>query len=166
MTVAEVVIAISLVGVLVVSVLSVFTYLLAASSKSTHQTVGLLFAQRRLDLAAQLGPPTWGADAPLTWNAGTGIYREDPTDTTTLGGMPGGGVYTHDEQHKTMFWHQFEARLIRSNQMGDLYQFWVQVIWWADESGAQPQVQWRQGTGRQSIELTRTYYYSNVKPRP
>lgn len=158
-------IAIGLVGTLVVVTAALFTKLMASSTKSTNQTVGLLFAQRRMEAALGTGPPFWGAASPMTYDAVRRTWTESATDTTGFGGGPGGGVYTTDENNKTLFYHKLEATLVRAQMMGDMYRLKVDVIWWPNLTGSEPQAVVRQGVGKQSITLTRLFYYQKVKDK-
>ena len=153
---AEMVLAVGLLALMVVFVAGLFTRLLAASSKSSTQTVGLLFAQRRLDAAQRNGPPNWGAASPISEVAGN--YREGSSDSQ--------GVYLTDEAAQTTFFYRFEANRVESKPMGDLYRLSVDVVWWpstgATAKNAQPG-ETGHGTGKQSVSLARVFYQHNVK---
>ncbi len=144
---------------------ALFVKLMASGTKSTNQSVGLLFAQRRMDAALGTGPPFWGSGTPMVYDAATRCWTEAAADTTTFAGGLGGGVYTSDENNKTLFYHKLEARLVRAQIMGDLYRLKVDVMWWPNTSGATPQAVVRQGTGKQFLTLTRMFYYQKVKDK-
>lgn len=144
---------------------ALFTKLMASSTRTTNQSVGLLFAQRRMDAALATGPPFWGSDAPMTYNVGTRTWEENASDTTAFAGGPGSGVYTSDETNKTVFYHKMQAQLIRPQMMGDLYRLRVDVVWWPNTSGGTIQSTVRQGVGKQFLTLTRLFYYPKVKDK-
>lgn len=153
----EMVIAIGLLGVIVVFVAALFTRLLAASTKGTHQTVGMIFAQRRLDAAQRNGPPYWGADAPLSQDS-SGDYRETTSNEE--------GVYFQDDQTETSFYYKFVADRIYADTMGDLYRLNVDVVWWPSTAAVAAQARRTDtghGTGKQSVTLSRVYYHPNLK---
>ena len=129
LTIAEVLVAIALLGTIVVSTALVFTSLLSSSTKSTDSSAALYYAQTQLDEAAKAGPPDWG-------------------------GLTGSQeIYTHDPVAPTTFSHQLTATLIYSPpatriSMGDLYQLDLVVYWWSSSPGAT-----RRGMGQLSTRL-------------
>lgn len=153
---AELVIAIVLLGMVVTVVALLFTRMLASTSKSGSQTVGLLFAQKRLEEATQVGPPE------LPGAPGWGIT--DPDEVLAE------GVYTPDDKTQTTFWNRLTVTSLDDRppvagggrKMGDLYRLRVEVYWWATDP-ADPQPVFRPGTGEQKVELETLYYYQRVK---
>lgn len=153
---AELVIAIVLLGMIVTVTALIFARMLASTSKTGSQTVGLIFAQRRLEQATQIGPPdTPGAP-------GWGIT--DPNEILA------DGVYTPDDKLQTTFWNRLtvtplDDRSVMSDggrKMGDLYRLRVEVYWWAVDPN-NPRPTFRLGTGEQKVELETMYYYQRVK---
>ncbi|GMU53458.1 MAG: hypothetical protein AMXMBFR33_26040 [Candidatus Xenobia bacterium] len=153
---AELVMAIVLLGMIVTVTVLIFTRMLASTSKTTNQTVGLVFAQRRLEQATQIGPP----ETP----GGPGWGISDPSEVLAE------GVYTPDDRLQTTFWNRLTVQPLDERpvmpdggrKMGDLYRLRVEVYWWAsDPNNPQPIV--RQGMGVQKVELETIYYYQRMK---
>lgn len=159
LTVAELVLAIGLLGVIVVFVLAVFTRLMASSTKSSSQTIGLLLAQRRMDQATRSGPPGWGGNPPLSTVEDQPYYEEAQSQLTD--------VYQHDETNKIDYWSHFKAERVQRKPMGDLWRLTTTVVWWPSDQAA-PTIKdpnlVRQGSGRLSVTLNRIYYHQFVKP--
>ncbi|MEW6279178.1 MAG: hypothetical protein AB1758_11175 [Candidatus Eremiobacterota bacterium] len=156
---AELCLAIGLLGVVIVFVLAVFTRLMASSTKSSSQTVGLLLAQRRMDQAIRTGPPAWGANPPLSTTEDLPFYEENQSQVT--------GVYQHDEQNKVDYYHHFRAERVQRKPMGDLWRLTVDVVWWPSDGRAatiKNTNEVRQGSGRLSLSVSRLYYHQFVKP--
>lgn len=153
---AELAIAIVLLGMIVTVTALIFTRMLASTSKTGSQTVGLIFAQRRLEQATQVGPPE------TPGGAGWGI--SDPNEILAE------GVYTPDDKLQTTFWNRLtvtplDDRTVMSDggrKMGDLYRLKVEVYWWAVDPN-NPKPAFRQGTGEQKVELETIYYYQRMK---
>ena len=157
LTMGEMVVAVGLLGILVVFVALLFTRLLAASTKGSHQTVGMLFAQRRIDAAQRGGPPNWGTAQPLPEDA-DGDFRE-----TTSGEE---GVYFQDDQSQTSFYYRFTADRIKADAMGSLYRLSVDVVWWpstADVASKARRSDVGHGTGNKSVTLSRVFYHQYVR---
>ena len=153
----EMVIAVGLLGVIVVFIAALFTRLLAASAKSSNQTVGMIFAQRRLDAAQRTGPPYWGGTDKMTAD-GNGDFKETTSDSE--------GVYFQDDQAQTSFYYRFEAHLIKADAMGDLYKLSVDVVWWPSTKGVADKAKTTDvghGTGKKSLSLSRVFYHPNIK---
>ncbi len=158
LSVGEIVVAIGLLGVVIVFVLAVFTKLMASSSKSSSQTVGLLLAQRRMDQAMRAGPPGWGTDPPLSTTEDLPLYEENQSQ--------GVHVYQHDDMNQIEYWQHFKAERIQRKAMGDLWRLTVDVVWWPSDVAApiKSTDNVRQGQGRLSLTLSRAYYHQYVKP--
>lgn len=148
--------AILLLGVIVTVTALIFTRMLASSSKTGNQTVGLMFAQRRLEQATQVGPP----DSP----GGPGWGVNDPNEILA------DGVYTPDDKLQTTFWNRLTVTALDDRnlmpdggrKMGDLYKLKVEVFWWATDPN-NPRPVFRPGTGEQKVELETIYYYQRMK---
>lgn len=155
----EMVIAVGLLGIIVVFIAALFTRLLAASSKGSNQTVGTIFAQRRLDAAQRNGPPYWGAKEKLSWDIATGNYWEGTSAQE--------GVYFQDDQTKTAFHYRFKADKIRAeDRMGDLYRLTVDVVWWPSTDAVASKARTTDvghGTGKKSVTLSRVFYHPFIK---
>jgi Tfp pilus assembly protein PilV len=158
LSVGEVVVAIGLLGVVVVFVLAVFTKLMASSTKSSSQTIGLLLAQRRMDQAMRSGPPGWGGNPPVSTTEDLPLYEENQSQSTH--------VYQHDEMNGIEYWQHFKAERIQRKTMGDLWRLTVDVVWWPSDVAApiKSTDNVRQGQGRLSLTLSRAYYHQFVKP--
>ena len=157
LTMGEMVIAVGLLGIIVVFIAALFVRLLTSSTKGSHQTVGVMFAQRRLDAAQRTGPPYWGAENPLT-KTGVGDYRESTSGNE--------GVYFQDDQSQTEFYYRFEAALIRSKPMGDLYRLKCDVAWWPSTQAVADKAKTtdvRREMGKQSVSLSRVFYWPQLK---
>lgn len=153
----EMVIAVGLLGIIVVFIAALFTRLLASSTKGSNQTLGLIFAQRRLDAAQRTGPPFWGLTKAMTADAG-GDYVEGTASEQ--------GVYFQDDQAQTSFYYKFQADRIKADTMGDLYRLSVDVVWWpstADVAKAAKTTDVGHGTGKKSVSLSRVFYHPNIK---
>ncbi len=134
LTLAEVVVALGLLGVVMVSTVLLFLSLQSSSSKTGDLTPALAYAQSQLDAAAQAGPPDWG-----------GLQGQRQ-------------LYSHDERSQTTFAHQLTVTHLYSPPttplpMGDLYRLEVEVYWWSDTPGAS-----RRGHGRLSTRLGRVVF--------
>ncbi len=155
---AELVIAIVLLGVVVTVTAMIFTRMLASTTKTGNQTVGLIFAQRRLEQATQVGPP----DPSDPTGPGWGITNQDE--------ILAEGVYTPDDKLQTTFWNRLTVTPLDDRnampdggrKMGDLFKLRVEVYWWATNP-ADPRPTFRQGTGEQKVELETIYYYQRMK---
>lgn len=157
MTVAELVLAIGLLGLAIVFVLALFTRLISSSTKSSSQTVGLLLAQRRLDQAMREGPPSWGAN--LSTVPDLPLYE----DTQSIANS----VYQHDDQNKVDYWQHFRAERVQRKSMGSLWKLTADVVWWpADGSAATVKDvnTTHSDQGRLSVTLERVYYFQDVQP--
>jgi len=156
----EMVIAVGLLGIIVVFIAALFTRLLAASTKGTHQTLGMIFAQRRLDAAQRNGPPYWGAQEKLQHDIVTGNYWEATSGEE--------GVYFQDDQTETMFYYRFRADKVRAeDRMGNLYRLTVDVAWWPSTDAVASKARTTDvghGTGKKSVTLSRVFYHPNIKP--
>lgn len=133
LTLAEVIVALALLAMVMVSTVLVFLSLQGASGKTGDLTVALGYAQSQLDLAEQAGPPDWG---------GLTGQRQ---------------LYSHEAGSKTTFSHQLTVTHLYSPPptplpMGDLYQLEVEVFW--SESPAAT----RRGQGRLSTRLGRVVF--------
>lgn len=133
MTLGELVVAIALMAVLLVSVALVFLALQRASSKTGDSSLALSLAHTVLDQSVQSGPPGWG-------------------------GMEGDRrLYSHDALTPTEYHYQLHSHLVYSPPstplpMGDLYQLDVEVSWW------DPAAVERVGYGRLSLRLGRLVF--------
>lgn len=77
LTLAEVVIAIALLGILLTSTLLLFTTLVGASNKSSHQSTGAYLAQTKLEECIRLNMYD-----PVPPQLSVGLYSADKNQTT------------------------------------------------------------------------------------
>ena len=133
LTLAEVIVALALLAMVVVSTVLVFLSLQGASGKTGDLTPALAYAQSQLDTAQQAGPPDWG---------GLSGQRQ---------------LYSHEGGSRVTFSHQLTATHLYSPPstplpMGDLYRLEVEVYW-----GEAPGLT-RRGQGRLSTRLGRVVF--------
>lgn len=141
LTVAEIVLSLALLLLVMVSVIGLFTKLLASTTKTTDLTAGTIFAQRVMERAVRAGPPGWG---------GSGVTALGQTD-----------VYTHDIDNQTTFLYRVIPAVMYSPpelplRMGTLYNIDVLVYWWVDDPDRA-----RAGMGRLSFMTSQTVYVRN-----
>ncbi len=139
MSVAEVVVAFGILGILAVVTIGVFTRLLSSSGKGTDQVAAQVVAQTVLDRAVRHGPPNWGFPS----GGATGKLELEIREPTT----------------QTDFLYRVEAQRATTTadslSMGNLYEVQVTVTWWQEEVDSSA---YRQGIGRTSLELSRLVF--------
>lgn len=155
LTFAEVMIALAILGVVVVTVIGLFVKLMDASTKGLDQTVAIDIAQNRLDLVASSPANKWGG-----YVTSTDMTVIDPRSTTT-------------------FYYSMKATELSSaggspppvdppasdNMMGDLYRVDIEVYWWPqDTNHASGSGRVHKEMGRLSVQLSRLVYVENMKP--
>ena len=139
-TLAEVILALGLLGIILVAVIGLFQNLLSSTSKSTDVTAATVIAQERLNELVAGQPAylsTYGMDFP------TGPMAQ--------------GIYTHDSQSQTTYYHQATPELLKDEAgFGRTYYLEVQVFWnTADPTQVAKN---RAGQGQQSIKMGRVVY--------
>jgi type II secretory pathway pseudopilin PulG len=132
MSLVELLFAIAVLSVALVSLLGVFTVMINATSKSTGLSAGVLFAERRLEEAAAKGSPTpipeFGSE----------------------------GIYTHDSASGTRFYYSLRSTHLCDSAGPGLGQAWlmeVEVYWWSEDPD-----QMRAGMGRTATRVGRIIY--------
>lgn len=142
-TLAEVMLAVGLLGLILLSVIALFHSLLASTSKSNDMTVATVMAQQRLnELVAQ--QPTYRS-----------VYSQDfPT------AILGQAVYAHDSQSTSTFYSQARPELLKDDgpTFGRTYYLEVQVFW-NSADGTQVSAN-RHQQGAQSVKAGRVVYVS------
>lgn len=105
---AEVVIAVALLGILLTSTLVLFTTLLRSSSKSSNQSVGAYLAQSKLEECIRLD-----------------TYYPVPPDLSV-------GLYSADKNQTTDFWYRLSTTKIgpQPGLYKTAYLIEVEVWWW------------------------------------
>ena len=137
---AEVMLAVGLLGIILISVIGLFQNLLTSTTKSTDLTAATVMAQERLNelVAAQpIHLATYGTDFPTQ--------------------VIGQGIYAHDSQSQTTFYHKATPELLKDEPgFGRTYYLEVQVFW----NTADPNVvaKNRMGQGQQSVKMGRVVY--------
>ena len=137
---AEVMLAVGLLGLILLSVIALFHSLLSSTSKSNDMTVATVMAQQRLnELVTQ--QPSYQK-----------IYHQDfPTDVL------GQTVYSHDSQSSSTFYSKATPELLKdeSPTFGKTYYLEVQVFWNSADSGPAAN---RHQQGAQSVKAGRVVY--------
>lgn len=141
MTLAEVMLAVGLLGLILLSVIALFHSLLASTSKSNDMTVATVMAQQRLNELVTQQPSyraTYGQDFP----------------TAVLGQT----VYAHDSQSSSTFYSQARPELLKDDgsAYGKTYYLEVQVFWNTSDP-SQPAAN-RHQQGAQSVKAGRVVY--------
>jgi hypothetical protein len=173
---AELLVAVALMAVVIVSVMGLFLMLMNGSTKGLAQTVALDLAQNQLDYCAGSTPVKWYA---LDNNSGIlgGVaqvqYLTDSTSTTTFY-----WVLTPTELSVTPNPLNHSSPPLPSdpfnpvlnpntNQMGDVYKLDMDVYWWPDARNSfvysLDSIASRATMGRMSVHLSRVVYIENMK---
>jgi type II secretory pathway pseudopilin PulG len=140
---AEVMLAVGLLGIILVSVIGLFQSLLSSSSKSTDLSVATVMAQERLNELV--------ADQPNHFK----VYAMDFPPQVL-----GQTVYAHDSQSPTQFYHQASTELLRDEPgFGRTYYLEVQVFWNTSDPNVVSKN--RLGQGQQSVKMGRVVYLPN-----
>ena len=138
---AEVIIALLLLSMMILSVLAVFTALLSSSAKSNDQAIGVLYAEKILEQARANAKTNYPAFSP-TSNGGQGFYSQDPTNQTAffynVTASDLDPVYNADP-----------------NSPGELWYLEAEVYWWSNAPGKS-----RTGYGALSVRQGRVTYIS------
>lgn len=130
LTLAELALAMALLALLILSMVGLFTTLLASSTKSSNLTAGTLVAQRVLQRAVDGGPPF----------EGDGEHR----------------LAMHEGQAATRFVYSITSEQLYAppGPLGaEASLLTVQVYWWVGDPGEA-----RRGSGRLSTELQRVVH--------
>lgn len=140
MTLSEIIVALGLFALSALVLLALFSRLLASQSKSSHQTVGHLMAQKIIERCARNGPPHWGL---------TDITQVQ-TETAAV----------QEAQAPVTFNYRLTASVVAPEPtdapMGTLYLLELELWWW----NVAPN-QSRSGTGKTSVETSRVVYIEN-----
>lgn len=139
-TLAEVILAVGLLGLILLSVIALFQNLLASSSKSNDMTIATMMAQQRLnELVA--GQATYRA-----------TYGQD-FPTAVLGQT----IYAHDSQSTSDFYSKASPELLKDEpSFGKTYYLEVQVYWNTADSNQVAANRHQQGA--QSVKAGRVVY--------
>ena len=138
LTLAELILAVLLLGLLIISVMGLFLALLGASAKSSDQTIGVLYAERVLDAMAHNAASTY----PAFTNASS------QTD-----------VYDHDANNKTTFVYSVTATDLEPGTFalpatpGQTWLLEAEVRWWSVEAARS-----RAGQGQLFVRQARVVY--------
>jgi Tfp pilus assembly protein FimT len=127
----ELVFAIGLLAVAIVSLPGVFSVLIACTTKTTDLSAGVMFAQKVLEEAVVKGNP---------------VALKSGSE----------GIYTHDSANKTTFHHILRCTHVLDNDNPVLGQAWyyeVEVYWWSDDPD-----RYRANMGRTSTRVGRMVY--------
>lgn len=135
---AEILIALSLLAVLAVTVIGVFSKLLLAGSKDAHREVGLRLAEKHLSQAARTGPPDWGG--------GTGAGRSYNGKARLAAERDG---------LTTEYLYSVRVNEEERTPLGILEKVRVDVEWWPSSTGADKM---RREQGRLSVSLEQLVY--------
>jgi hypothetical protein len=139
-TLAEVMLAVGLLGLILLSVIALFHSLLASTSKGNDMTVATVIAQQRLNELVTQQP------------AYRSVYNQDfPVDVL------GQTVYAHDSQSTSTFYSQARPELLKDEpSFGRTYYLEVQVYWnTADPAQVAAN---RHQQGAQSVKAGRIVY--------
>jgi Tfp pilus assembly protein PilV len=140
MSLAEVMLAVGLLGLILVAVIGLFHSLLSSTSKSGDLTAATVLAQHRLNELVAQQPQnltTYGLDF--------------PAEVVTK------GLYTHDSKTSTDFYTQAEPELLYiDNKVGKAYYLQVTVFWWTADNSKTTAT--RAGHGKQSVTIGRMVY--------
>jgi hypothetical protein len=134
-TLAEVVLALGVLALVGLTIVGVFTKLMGAQSKSSHETVGRLLIETVAERATLAGEP----------NFGTTKINEWQTET----------VYLHNSDAPVKMSYRIKDPVpLRATQptnpMGKLWFLPIELKWWSDDV--------RVGTGKTSVETSRVVY--------
>lgn len=132
--------AVGLLGIILVSVIGLFHSLLQSTGKSTDLTAATVLAQGRLNELVAAQP---------------GYFADYGTDFPTA--VLGKGIYVHDSDSDTTFYHQVTPELLKDEPgFGRTYYLEVKVYWnTADPNSVARN---RMGQGQQSVKLGRIVY--------
>lgn len=139
-TLAEVMLAVGLLGLILLSVMGLFHSLLASTSKSNDMTVATVMAQQRLNELVTQQPAYKSA------------YGQDfPNDVLTQ------AVYAHDSQSSSTFYSKARPELLKDEpNFGRTYYLEVEVYWnTADPNQVAAN---RHQQGAQSVKAGRVVY--------
>lgn len=138
LTLAEIVLAIGVLGIVALTVIGLFVKLLGSQSKSSHGTVGRFIANAVGERAALSGPPNWGmVDINVPQTETTRLHNQDAlvTYTTTITATP-------------------LRSAPASNPMGELWFLEIEISWWNDEAA-------RVDFGKTHVKTSRVVYIEN-----
>ncbi len=134
LTLSEIIVALGLLAVASLVLLGLFSRMLASQSKSSHQTVGILMAQKIIERCSRAGPPNWG----LT----------DITQVQTE------SVVVQESKASVDFSYQLTASVVAPEPskvpMGTLYLLELKLWWWSEQAVG--------GTGKSFVETSRVVY--------
>jgi type II secretory pathway pseudopilin PulG len=162
----ELLIAVALLGLVIVTVIGLFVTLMNGSTKGLDQTVALDIAQNELDFCAGSAPAKW-----LALNNGTLGLSETHTVTDPRSPIPFYWVLTPTELSEPSgvtgaAAYDFAAHP-KTNAMGDMYRLDMDVYWWPDAAKTSvinvTSIASRGGMGRLSVHLSRIVYIENMK---
>lgn len=138
LSIAEIVLALGLLGVLITALLGLFTQLLASSTKNVDQSTAIQIAEDALDDCARRDPALWSLDTQKV-------------------------IYSHSTESNAPMRCKVTAQLVNGsdNPMGDLYRVEASVTWWGQSQGKS-----REGFGQQEVHLNRMLYVESMKPGP
>jgi len=128
-------ISIALLAMLSVTVIGLFSKMMASGSKQADQGVARRLAEKILSRAAREGPPNWGA---------TGASYQDSVMLTSL-----------RSERSTEYFYQVQVDHIQSGSLGELQRVQVQVNWWPTGTDADNM---RRDRGRLSVTVDQLVY--------
>ena len=170
---AELLIAVVILGVVIVTVMGLFLMLMNGSTKGLDQTVALDIAQNELDFCAGSTPAKWLAlNGGVMGEAETHPVTDSSTNTTFY------WVLTPTELSVTPTPLNVSSPPVASdpfnialnpntNAMGDVYRLDMDVYWWPAAQNATTinvtSIASVSGFGRLSVHLSRLVYIENMK---
>ena len=140
LTLAELMFAMGLIGIIMVFVIGLGVQLTNSSTKGVDQTIAMEIAQRLINQAAKTDPSTWP----------TATMAENITVT--------------DPRTPTAFYYTCTNTMLsdyNKEPMGDLHQYQVTVFWWPNQSTSSSTS--RSGYGKLSVRLSRVLYVENMR---
>jgi prepilin-type N-terminal cleavage/methylation domain-containing protein len=137
-TIAELVLAIGLLGIIAVVVIGLFVRFTISSTKSSDHTVASELATKLLDDYVDSDPAFWDVHA----------NQE---------------LRSHDTETSTTFTYQLDYKLLSGSdaEMGDLYRLDVFVSWWPD--GGEGKRNQRRDYGQLHLNLSRIVFVERLK---
>jgi len=157
LSIAEIMVACGLLGIVLVTVMTLFGQLIKNTTKNAQVSAGSFFADKVMETAIQQAQEVHGAKFD---NSG------DAFDISGFTG--GGGTYVREgaeelsidsNQSKTEYLYRVEAEHLdgfSTNDPGQLWKISVDVRWWQDSTAGAPAA--RAGAGKLNVERSRVVY--------
>lgn len=161
LSVLEVIVAIAVLAIAGLGIIATLTRVMVAQSSSSHETVGRILAESKLQDAILAGPANWGIPSPVDWGETSGSISEVQSQSAVVGQNPLPTEYFYqievvevsgqNEAGTPMFGIDVDPSL---KKMGKLWEVNVKV-WWNSDSGA-PQGAIERGT--QTLTVSKVIY--------